>query len=74
MPPNLDDIQTEAMKLSIEERADLADRLWASLEPQSDVDAAWAVEIERRVRQLESGEVETIPHETVIEELRNKFG
>ena len=74
MPPNLDAIQAEAMKLSIEERAELADRLWASLEPQADVDAAWAVEIERRVRQLELGEVETIPHETVIGELRNKFG
>ena len=74
MPPNLDDIQAEAMKLSNEERAELADRLWASLEPQADVDAAWAVEIERRVRQLETGEVETIPHEIVIGELRNKFG
>ena len=74
MPPNLDDIQAEAMKLSIEERAELADRLWASLEPQADVDAAWAVEIERRVRQLEMNEVETIPHEIVIGELRNKFG
>jgi putative addiction module component (TIGR02574 family) len=74
MPPNLDDIQAEAMKLSIEERAELAHRLWASLEPQADVDAAWAVEIERRVRQLETGEVETIPLEIVIGELRNKFG
>ena len=74
MPPNLDHIQSEAMKLSIEERAELADRLWASLEPQADVDAAWAVEIELRVRQLEMGEVETIPHEIMIEELRNKFG
>lgn len=74
MPPKLDDIQAEAMKLAIEERAELADRLWASLEPQADVDAAWAVEIERRVRQLEMNEVETIPHEIVIGELRNKFG
>src|SRR5260221_9658659 len=41
MPPNLNDIEAEAMKLSIEERADLADRLWASLEPQAAVDAAW---------------------------------
>ena len=74
MPPNLNDIEAEAMKLSIEERADLADRLWASLEPQAAVDAAWAVEIERRVRQLETGEVDSIPHETVMTELRNKFG
>lgn len=74
MPPNLNDVEADAMKLSIEERAELADRLWASLEPQADVDAAWAVEIGRRVRQLETGEVETIPHETVMTELRNKLG
>jgi putative addiction module component (TIGR02574 family) len=74
MPPNLNDIEAEAMKLSIEERAELADRLWASVEPQAAVNAAWAVEIEQRVRQLEMGEVDTIPHETVMTELRNKFG
>ena len=74
MPPNLNDIEAEAMKLSTEERADLADRLWASLEPQAAVDTAWAVEIQRRVQQLETGEVDTIPHETVMTKLRNKFG
>jgi putative addiction module component (TIGR02574 family) len=74
MPATLEEIQTEAMKLSAEERAELADRLWASLEPQADIDAAWDAEIERRLRQLEAGEVETIPHETVIAELRAKYG
>jgi putative addiction module component (TIGR02574 family) len=74
MASKLDDIHAEAMKLTIEERADLADRLWASLEVQVNVDAAWAVEIERRVRQLESGEVKTIPHDVVIAELRKKYG
>ena len=34
---------------------------WASLEPQADVDAAWAVEIEQRVSQLEMGAVEAVP-------------
>lgn len=71
---SIERIEAEAMKLSIEERADLADRLWASVEPQTHVDAAWAVEIERRIRQIETGQVETIPHETIIAELHNKFG
>jgi putative addiction module component (TIGR02574 family) len=30
-----------------------------------DVEAAWAEEIERRVRQIDSGEVKTIPWEEV---------
>lgn len=74
MPGNLEQIEVEAMKLTIEERAELADRLWASVEPQAEIDAAWAVEIERRVRQIETGQVETVPHETVIADLRNKYG
>lgn len=74
MSATLEEIQAEAMKLSAEERAELADRLWASLEPQEDIDAAWEAEIERRLRQLEAGEVETIPHETVIADLRAKYG
>ena len=74
MSVTIEQIQAEAMKLPAEERAELADRLWASLEPQAEIDAAWDAEIERRVRQLEAGEVETIPHETVIAELRAKYG
>jgi putative addiction module component (TIGR02574 family) len=74
MRATLEEIQAEAMKLSIEERAELADRLWASLTPQGEIDAAWDAEIARRVKQLETGEVETIPHETVIAELRAKYG
>jgi len=34
-------------------------------QPDEDVEAAWAEEIERRVRQLDSGEVKTIPWEQV---------
>ena len=62
------------MRLSPVDRAELADRLWSSLARQDEIDRAWAEEIERRVRQLDSGEVETIPEETVIAELRAKYG
>jgi putative addiction module component (TIGR02574 family) len=74
MPTTLDEIQAQAMKLSNGDRAELADRLWASLDPQEEIDAAWAAEIERRVRQLQAGEVETIVDETVVAELRGKYG
>jgi putative addiction module component (TIGR02574 family) len=44
-----------ALRLTLEERAQLAAELLASLdgEADEDVDAAWAVEIERRVQRLE---------------------
>lgn len=74
MPSTIDKLQAEAMILSPAERADLADRLWASIEPQADVDAAWNDEIARRAAQLDAGQVETIPHEEIIAKLRAKFG
>jgi putative addiction module component (TIGR02574 family) len=53
------------------DRAELAGRLLESLhgQPDEDVEVAWAEEIERRVRQIDSGEVKTIPWEEVREKL-----
>ena len=57
----------EARELSETERTELAGRLLESVEgePDADVEAAWAHEIERRIRQLDAGEVQTIPWEEV---------
>jgi putative addiction module component (TIGR02574 family) len=61
----------EAMRLDPEERAALTGLLIESLEPGSDegVDDAWLAEIERRMAELDSGEVETVPWE----ELRSRL-
>lgn len=67
------EIVSEAMKLPPQERADLADRLWISVDTPEAVAAAWDAEIERRAAQLDSGEVATIPFEQVIAELRAKL-
>jgi putative addiction module component (TIGR02574 family) len=67
-------ISVEAMRLSAELRADLAEKLWLSVETPEAVAAAWDAEIARRIQQLDSGEVETIPHEAVIAGLRAKHG
>jgi putative addiction module component (TIGR02574 family) len=57
----------EASELSESDRAELAGRLLQTLhgEPDEGVEAAWAEEIERRIRQIDSGEVKTIPWEEV---------
>ena len=61
----------EAAELPENERAELAGRLLETLESEHEegVEAAWAEEIERRVRQLDAGEVRTIPWEQVRSEL-----
>ena len=65
------EVWTEVAELSEEDRAALAGLLIESLEgePDEDVEAAWAVEIERRVADLDSGRVKTIPWEQVRQRL-----
>jgi putative addiction module component (TIGR02574 family) len=67
MTRNVAELLREAKSLSEADRAELAGRLLETLhgEPDEDVEAAWAEEIERRVRQLDAGEVKTIPWEEV---------
>lgn len=59
MSTNAARIFREALDLPETERADLAAELLASLEPGAEedgVEAAWAVEIERRARRFLAGE------------------
>lgn len=63
-------IEAEAMKLSAQERADLADKLWISAHNAEAVEAAWQAEIERRVRQIDSGEVVCRPWAEVMAGLK----
>jgi putative addiction module component (TIGR02574 family) len=57
------DIVKEALALPTEERAALAATLLDSLDPDLDEDAeaALAIEVNRRVAELDSGAVKTIP-------------
>ena len=65
-----DQLATEAMRLSAEERADLADKLWMSVDTPEAVAAAWDVEIERRIADLDSGKTVGVPVEHVLAEIR----
>ena len=58
----------EAMKLSPDNRAEIAAELLASLDESADggdVEAAWAVEIERRARSVVAGESSGTPWDEV---------
>ena len=54
MAGELRDTRGAALSLPLNERAELAADLLASLdgEPDEDVEAAWAAEIERRIRRI----------------------
>ena len=58
----------EAMKLNIEEKAELAQRLLASLDdaPASEIEKLWLEEAERRLREFREGKTKGIPVEEVF--------
>lgn len=62
-----------ALTLSPHEQSLLLVRLHENLESMerdAEHDAVWAAEIQRRVREVESGEAELIDHEVVMRETR----
>ena len=75
MPKDFNEIFREAAELSAQDRATLAGLLIESLEGEPDpgVEAAWAAEIERRVAELDSGTVKTIPWEEVRQRLLDRL-
>ena len=72
MSDTLAKLKEKAVRLPETERAELALTLIESLEPadKGDVEAAWLVEIERRCREIERGEVKLIPADKVLAEAR----
>jgi putative addiction module component (TIGR02574 family) len=62
----------EALRLPAEARAALAGELLESLDDDDvdeDVEAAWAKEIERRLKEVDEGKVKTVAWEDVHKEL-----
>lgn len=70
MSKTIEKLEKEALSLSGEERAFLADRLLSSLggEELSDVDAAWVAEAESRYEEYKQGKREPIPASKVFAE------
>ncbi len=73
----LAELKEKAAHLSEPERADLALALIESLDgPPEDaaaVEEAWHVEIERRVGEIDRGEVKPIPGDEVFAEVRRRL-
>ena len=70
MPNDLEAIEAQALRLNPEERAQLADRLIASLFQDKEVEEAWATEVERRIEEIEAGRSKLIPAADAIARAR----
>lgn len=65
------DIMERAEMLPIDMKLELVDRLLESISSSTkDIDEAWKVEVERRIDEVERGDVELIPGEEVFARIR----
>ena len=74
--PQLSELLEKALALPTQDRGLLVDRLIASLdeEPAEEgVEAAWDEEIKRRVEDIRTGRVKTIPGEQVLGRLKARL-
>jgi putative addiction module component (TIGR02574 family) len=64
----------EALSLPSDERVSLVEKLLTSLNLpiQAEIDQLWTEEAERRVSQIERGDVELIPGDEVFAKIRRK--
>jgi putative addiction module component (TIGR02574 family) len=67
------EFESKALKLPSKDRARLAERLISSLDPETDPEAQrlWLQEAERRLDELESGDVSGVPADRVFEKARS---
>jgi putative addiction module component (TIGR02574 family) len=72
MSSNLDQLTADALKLPLRDRVQLAQRLVSTLddEVESDAEALWFVEAERRLEELRSGKVEGIDSDEAFHSAR----
>jgi len=72
MNATLEQIAQEALQLAPAQRADLADFLVESLDstPPDEIQCLWIDEANRRLAEVRSGKVKTIPGEKVLAEAR----
>ena len=70
MGNQLELLEAEALKLTVGERAAFAQLLLASLDENAEIEEAWTVETERRLADIESGAVRTIPIADALAQVR----
>jgi putative addiction module component (TIGR02574 family) len=76
----IEQVLRDALALSDEDREKLLVALHQSFEPddaeiasQSEWDAAWSVEIDRRLKELSAGRARTHTHQEVMAEMRSRL-
>jgi putative addiction module component (TIGR02574 family) len=71
----VDELRDQAMKLSVDERAALADLLYVSLEEGTveEIERAWLAEAQRRQEAFERGEIQAVSAAEAFREARARL-
>lgn len=73
MGNQLEILEAEALKLTAGERAAFAQLLLASLDEDTEIEDAWAAEIERRIADVETGTARLIPIADALAQVRARL-
>lgn len=74
MGTKTDELMEMVESLPVEIKTKLIEKILESLNPtQKEIDKLWAEEAEKRVEEIKSGKVKTIPAEKVFEEVKRKY-
>lgn len=70
MSTRLEILEAEVLKLVPADRALLVEHIIASLDEDNEIESAWAIEVEKRVAEIENGGIVGMPFEEVIAQAR----
>jgi len=74
MVTKTDELISMVESLPVDIKTTLVEKILNSLYPsQKEIDALWAKEAERRVKEIKTGKVKTIPGDEVFKEIQEKF-
>jgi putative addiction module component (TIGR02574 family) len=69
-----DELMSEAVSLPVEIRLQLVEKLLESLNPShKDIDKLWATEVERRIAEIDRGEVKTVAGDDAFRKLHDRL-
>jgi putative addiction module component (TIGR02574 family) len=69
-----EELISEATSLPVDIRVQLVEKLLQSLNPtEKETDELWAAEAERRVQEIETGTVKTVPGDEVFKKIRDRL-
>lgn len=74
MATRIDELEEIIDSLPIDKKMRLVEKILKNLHgTKKEVDQLWAIEAEKRVEEIDSGKVKTIPAEKVFEDIQKKY-